>query len=628
MQVRPGYTLLAGLHAPFSYEIAHERITMESKADMVCEVSWEVTNKCGGIYTVVSSKAKLMQAHYDTYYFIGPLFDRLPDEFIPSRPPESLSRIFDRLSKKGIRCEYGYWDIDGNPSTILIDSRVLFEHVNDIKEGLWDSYSVDSLLAGYDFDEPLIWSWGVGMFLEELEAEFSDKMIVGHFHEWMSGLAMMHLNNISSCIATVFTTHATMLGRSLSARGTWLFDVLDTIDPGQEAKAVGISEKFTTERACAHLADVFSTVSSSTAVEATHILGREPIVLPNGLPLEKYPTFEQASTDHTRNKRVVQDYLMAHFFPYIDPETGNDHIFDFNDTVLFYTSGRYEFENKGLDVTIDALGKLNDRLKDEGAKKDVIVFFLVAVDSQGPKAELLENKNYIDELSSRITDQTDLFVRRFVMNVLSRDDLDVKPMPDDFLDKLKREYWSIKRRRNPPLTTHIIDEDHDAIVNACRRNGLVNDSADKVKIVFVPAYLNGRDGLLNMEYYDVVSACHLGIFPSYYEPWGYTPLESIAHGVPAVTTDLAGFGQYMRDKAVDENAGLHIIKRSQNKDDVVSELYDVFRSFYDLDTPRRVNQKINAHALATYADWRQLVRHYFDAHTLALKNRDVDDTHD
>ncbi|MGM5481316.1 MAG: glycogen/starch synthase [Nanobdellota archaeon] len=594
---------------------------METKADIVCETSWEVCNKCGGIHTVITSKASLMQAHYDTYYFIGPLFDNLPRDFIPSTPPETLSRIFERLSGHGIRCEYGVWDIDGRPSTILVDARSLFRHLDSIKKGLWDEYGIDSLNAAHDFHEPLIWSWGVGMLLEEFENEYSGKKIVGHFHEWLSGFAMFHLNNINSSVAKVFTTHATMLGRSLSSRGTWLFDVLENIDPEREAKAIGVADKFTTERACAHTADVFTTVSETTAKEAEHILGRKPMILPNGLSMDKFPTFEEASMDHKMNKRKLQDYLMAHFFPYRDPETGDDHVFDFADTLFFYTSGRYEFENKGIDVTIKALGRLNDHLKDAGSKRTIVTFFFLAVGGNKPYPELLENKSLLQGLESEISKESEVFIQRLVMDVLSRDDVDISTLPKNLLDRLKREFADVRRTKDPLLSTHEIDEDNDAIIRACRENGLHNKSDDKVKVVFIPAYLDGRDGILNMTYYEAISGCHLGIFPSYYEPWGYTPLESVAHGVPAITTSLTGYGQHMKDKIVGSKKGLYIVERSKEKDSVVDSLYRIFFHFASLDTNSRVARKINAHALSSYADWRQLVRYYLDAHNKALENK-------
>ncbi|MFP4118906.1 MAG: glycosyltransferase [Candidatus Woesearchaeota archaeon] len=594
---------------------------METKADIVCEASWEVCNKCGGIHTVITSKASLMQAHYDTFYFVGPLFDYLPRDFIPQAPPETLSVVFERLYAHGIRCEYGFWDIESRPATILVDAKSLEVHLDSIKKGLWDAYGIDSLNASHDFHEPLLWSWGVGMLLEEFEKVYSGKRIVGHFHEWLSGFAMFHLNNLGSSVAKVFTTHATMLGRSLSSRGTWLFDVLENIDPEHEAKAIGIADKFTTERACAHVADVFTTVSETTAREAEHLLGREPMVLPNGLSLDKFPTFEEASMNHKMSKRKLQDYLMAHFFPYRDPGTGEDNVFDFSQTLFFYTSGRYEFENKGIDVTIKALGRLNEQLKDAGSGKNIVAFFFLAIEGASPKQELLENKSYLGELASEIEEQSDVFTRRFIMDVLSHDEFDVEPLPEAVLDRLKRDFSSVKRHSYPPLSTHVIDEKNDSIISSCRENGLNNHSDDKVKVVFLPAYLDGRDGLLNMTYYEAVAGCHLGIFPSYYEPWGYTPLESLAHGVPAITSSLTGYGQYMKDKVVGTKKGLHVVEWSRDKDGVVDSLYNIFLSFSALDTNARVARKINAHALSSYADWRQLIRHYLDAHNKALENK-------
>lgn len=586
---------------------------MNTIADMVFETSWEVCNKCGGIYTVITSKLSLMQAQYDNYYLIGPLFETLPNDFIQHEPPAPLSRVFAELEAQGIHCVYGTWDIMSKPNTILINAKSLFSQINDIKGYLWRNFGIDSLSAAYDFNEPLAWSWGVGKFLELVSKQFPEDKIVGHFHEWLSGFAALYLKDKNSSVATVFTTHATMLGRTLSSKNTNLFEMLDSINPEQEAKNNGVMDKFSTERACALNADVFTTVSEITAKECEAFFGRKPDVLPNGLAIDQFPTFEETSLKHRHFKKKIQQFIMSHFFPY--------QTFDLDKTKLFYFGGRYEFENKGIDVTLEALSKLNTHLKETGSQTTVIMFFLMAMHSNGPKGELLENKSLVQGLSSRVQEHADYFLKRVILDVLTDDSVHIDVLPPAYVKRLRRDFSFVKRTGNPLLCTHNIDEGNDPLIKKCHDLHLTNNPDDRVKIVYIPAYLTGGDGLLNMEYYEMVSGCHLGIFPSYYEPWGYTPLESIAFGVPAITTNTAGFGQYMRDKVVGNHKGLFILDRQQEWSGVIQDLYDLFHTFVHFNKSTRVACKMNAHALSTFADWRQLIRNYLAAHNKAIQEK-------
>lgn len=583
---------------------------MNAHADMVFEVSFEVTNKCGGIHTVVTTKVPLMQAHYDNYCLIGPLFDDAPADLIPLRPPESYAKIFSQLSQLGIRCAYGTWDILGKPNVVLIDARALSNRLNEFKSQFWEQFGIDSINARWDFDEPLLWSVGVGMFLEQIGQQFPSKKIIGHFHEWLSGFAILYLKAQNANISTVFTTHATMLGRSTASRGKEYFKQLGHIDPLEEARTVGVEEKYTTEKACALAADVFTTVSPTTALEAESIFGRKPDILPNGLPIDSFPTFEEASYSHRQHKQKLFEFVMSHYFPY--------QLFNLKNTLFFYASGRYEFENKGLDITIEALARLNNHLKDIGSKRTVVMLFLVAMNAGTAKRELLENKSHLEGLFEDVEAKESLFLQNIVLKVMMGDRVNVDILPDSFLQELRRKFRYLRRHGNPLICTHNIDESKDPIVQNCQRVGLTNKDEDKVKVVFVPTYLHGRDGLLNMEYYEVVSACHLGIFPSYYEPWGYTPLESIAYGVPAITSNTAGFGQYIEKKVVGKRKGMYIIDRTVDREQEISQLFEDMLTYANYDLSSRVACKMNAHALATYADWRQLIRYYICAHNKAL----------
>lgn len=584
---------------------------MEESTPMLFEVSWEVANKVGGIYTVISSKLSLMKMHYNNYFLIGPLFDNIPIDFIPQQIPKPFAEVFDRLLKQGIKCKYGVWDIVGNPATILVDSRSLIKKQNEIKEFLYNEYGIDSLFSAEDFDEPLIWSWGVGELLKEIDKQFSDSNIIAHFHEWLSGFALLNCHHDRSSIATVFTTHATMLGRSMASDGSDIKSFLDKINPIEEAKKLGVIDKHSTELACAKNADVFSTVSKTTAEEAKFLFGVEADVLPNGLALDSYPTFEGASFKHLSNKQDLQLNVMGHFFPY--------QTFNLDETLFYYTSGRYEYINKGMDLTLEALAKLNHHLKEEGSKKTIIMFFFLLVTTGGPKLELLENKNRVEELLHSIQTRSKTFYSHVVEHLLTKSEKQIRFCSEDHMDQMRRKAKTIKRTGDPFLSTHDLNEQKDLIIQKCKELSLLNKIDDRVKIVMVPKILNGRDGFIDMDYNSVVSACHLGIFPSNYEPWGYTPLESLALGVPALTTSNSGFGQHIKDKILGEHPGAFIINKQQDRGKVLEDIYKVIERFAFLSKQDRVASKMNAHALSTYADWRQLIRQYLFVHEKALK---------
>lgn len=602
----------SSMSSSMSPPISHP-ISSSMSPPMLFEVSWEVTNKVGGIYTVITSKVPLMQTHYDNYVLVGPLFDVLPLDFMEQTPPAPYAEIFHQLKEKGIRAVYGEWDIQGKPTTILIDSSGIKGELNFIKKSLWDSFGVDSLYASHDFNEPLLWSWGVGEFLSLVEKQFSHQKIIGHFHEWMSGFGLLNLKNKNSSIATVFTTHATILGRTIASslsQDKNLVEYLSEKNVYEEARSYGVLDKYTMEKACALNSDIFTTVSKVTAQESKISFGQEPLVLPNGLALDSYPTFEGTSFNHISNKAILQQYVMSHFFPY--------QTFDLEQTLFYYTSGRYEFINKGMDLTIEALAKLDAQLQREGSKKTVIMFFFLATTMGGPKRELLQNVNNVDELFHTVKKESNNFFLHVVENLLMNNDAKLTFCADDKLTLLKRRAKSIRRNNNPFFSTHEMNEEHDEIISACKRAGLVNSSSNRVKIVVVPSFLNGRDGLINLNYNDAISACHLGIFPSNYEPWGYTPLESISLGVPAITTTNAGFGLHVQEKLKGLNQGVFLVHKEKSREEVLEELYSYIEKFTFFSKQNRVATKMNAHALSTYADWRQLINNYLDAHQKAL----------
>lgn len=589
---------------------------VKADADYLFEASWEVCNKVGGINTVLISKAALMKEYYHNYFLIGPFFkNAFETEIIKIVPPQEVSGAFDELKNAGISCYYGQWQVKGEPNVILIDFMQLLQKKNDIKTQLWDKFRIDSLHSSWEFDEPLLWSWAVGMLLESLSKRLKSDKIVAQFHEWLAGFALLYLKMRGSDVKTVFTTHATILGRSIAGQGRDLYSLLGTFDPETEARNIGIMDKFTAERACANEAHVFTTVSAITGIEAEKILGRKPDVLVlNGLDIDKFPTIEETSIKHVTNQEMIKEFITYYFFPH--------YTFELEHTLVFFIIGRYEFKNKGIDVTIRALGELNKMLQEEKSNKTICVFFWIPNKTYGLKKELLENKNIYKQIKQYVDLKSKDFLKTIVEGVISQDEyVKERIFTNEFLLDMKKDMLSFKRFGNPLMVTHYINnEEEDIIKKTLLECGLDNKPNDRVKAILYPVYLDGNDGLLNLSYYEAMSGCHLGIFPSYYEPWGYTPLEAAAMGVSSVTSDLTGFGSFIKDKINSSKPGIFIIERYQKKEDeIVQRLASIMYEYALFDHVERVENKINAKMVSSFADWKHLVKNYIEAHNLALR---------
>ena len=594
---------------------------IKPRADFVFEVSWEVCNKVGGIYTVITSKVGPMMDCYGSRYFtVGPFFpQKLVGVFEEKVPPEELKNVFGRLEKEGIKCYFGKWLIEGEPNTILIDFSSFSVRTNDIKKELWEKFQIDSLgTQFYDFDEPTVWSYACGRLIEEFRNEKKDKIIVGQFHEWLAGGGLLYLKERKIPVATVFTTHATILGRSICGTGANIYEVWDNIDPDAKAKEFGIQAKHLMEKECAANADCFTTVSETTGNEAEHLLKKKPdMILPNGLDMSKFPTFEEASIKHKLHRERIKEFLLYYFFPYQS--------FNLDETLFYFLCSRYEFHGKGIDIFIESLGKLNEKMKAENSQRTVIAFIWVPGNVRGIKQEILENKTFFQDIKDDVEDISGEIKNRIISLIVSKSEVNEKTLFDeDFLLRSKTKVLRLTKKGSPYLTTHdIYDEQNDAILKAFISAGLLNQSIDRVKVVYYPIYLSGADSLLDLSYYEAIQGCHLGVFPSYYEPWGYTPLEAAALGVPAVTTDLTGFGRYIREKGQrSKYQGIYILNRmGKTKDEEVSDLTKILYDYSRFSKAERTRNKIEAKRLSLLADWQKLVKFYIEAHNLAVKKR-------
>lgn len=595
---------------------------MKPKADMLFEASWEVCNKVGGIFTVLSSKSKQIQKHYkNRYCLIGPYFEEASrTSFKPEEVPAEYAGVHEELKALGIVCHFGTWLIEGDPFVILLDFKGYGLHMDEIKKELWDSFQIDSLDAPYDFNEPVLWSYAVGMLMERIKGLHAQEQVIFHAHEWLAGASILYIEKNQLDIPTTFTTHATILGRTLAGNELDLYAILDQINPEEEARKFGIIAKFSIERASARAADVFTTVSQVTALEAKAFLGREvDVVLPNGLDMMEFPSFEELTQKHNLYRNRLREFALYYFFPY--------YAFDLQESLFFFTASRYEFHNKGIDVFIESLGKLNAKMKKEKSKKTVITFFFVPAGVGAIRPEIVNAREAFRDIKESLDESEKDIQENILYTLTSEKPLTEKAIfKEDFLKNMERKLLRLRTSsgKPAPLSTHYLNnEGGDAIMNGFKQAGLENREEDRVKVIFYPIYLSGVDGLGDLDYYQTIQASHLGVFPSYYEPWGYTPLEAAALGVPAITSNLSGFGKYFYDELDrDKVPGIRVLDMEHNdREQVVKALTKSLNRFTNFDRKERIDNKIRARKVAFLADWENFALHYIEAENLSVDRK-------
>ncbi len=593
---------------------------VKPKADVLFEVSWEICNKVGGIWTVITSKAQQISERYKDkkYFCIGPYFaDKVAGQFLEEAIPEEIKQLCDELANEGIIIHYGKWLIKGEPETMLIDFENFKGKTDEIKGEMWNEFKVDTLNSPYEFNEPFIWAYAAGKVIEKLSHTFSDKKIVAQFHEWLSGNGILYLKKSNSNVKTVFTTHATILGRSIASSDVELYEIMDKIDPEKEAYNYHIPAKYQTEKQAALNADVFSTVSEITGMEAENLLKKKPdILLPNGLDIGKFPSFEDISIKHRLTRDKIREFLSYYFFPYYSV--------DLKQSLIFFLAGRYEFKDKGIDIYIKALARLNDKLKEKNnTKKTIFAFIWVPSKIRGMKTWLVENRTIFNDIKDALEDEIDVVKRDILYTILTKKGLTKENVFEkEFLEETKKRMMRFTKKGSPDLVTHeLLDESNDIIFKTLMDVGLDNQEDDKVKVIFYPTYLTGADGLLDLSYYECMQGSHLGVFPSYYEPWGYTPLEAAALGVPSVTTDLAGFGRYIKQYNEDKkHPGIYVLERMEKKEeDIIEDLANFMYDYSQHSQQDRVKDKMAAKKLSASADWKNLADEYIKAHDMALE---------
>lgn len=592
------------------------------KPEFIYEVSWEVCNKVGGIYTVISSKAAQMVAQYGiSYTVVGPFFsiDKVKGEFEELPMPDICKRVNDAVRNDGIRLHWGTWLIPGAPQALLIDFSECMSRGDDIKKMLWDAYQIDSLGSTDDVTYPFVWSWCAGKVLEVFAQETQSNALVAHFHEWLAAPGLLYLASTKSPMKTVFTTHATVLGRALAESGVALYDTIKEINAPQEAYHYGIATKYLTERAAATVCHMLTTVSEITAMEVKYFLGREvDAILPNGLDISKYPTLEEIALQHRMARDRMREFLLYYFLPYYE--------MDIENTLFYFISGRYEVKNKGIDVFISALGKLNETLKQKHNAKTVVTFLFIPTGVKSIHGEIIENREWFRDMQRALEEVHDTFLSNVMYHTLVGKPLTMESLfGPDRAGAFEIKKKKFKRSGTPPVCTYELVDKNDAIMKLLAQAGLTNALQDKVKVIYYPTYLNGGDGLLNLDYREIVTGSHFGLFPSLYEPWGYTPLETAALGVASLTSDLSGFGQFLdslrqNGELPDEKAkGIFILKRNGKPyEEIVGELGVAMLAYAEFSREERVANKVIAKSIAEVADWKHLIRYYLSTHERAL----------
>lgn len=537
--------------------------------DYIFESSWEVCNKVGGIYTVLSTRAKTLQdALKDRIIFIGP--DCWGDKECPYfREDSKLFKDWRKqLKKEEIAVKVGRWMIPGEPIAILVDFFPYFQKKNDIYGKLWELYQVDSLHAYGDYHEASMFSYAAAIVVESFYKFYLDetKKVVYHGNEWMTGLGLLYINHHLPQIATIFTTHATSIGRSIAGNNKPLYDYLFAYNGDQMSEELNVQSKHSIEKQTAMYVDCFTTVSEITAKECVELLDKPvDVVLPNGFENNFVPKGAAFTRKRKEARQRLLDVANALMGTDLDDET-----------LIVSTSGRYEFRNKGIDVFIEAMNRL---LRDKDLTKNVVAFIEVPGWVGEPRKDLQERlasgKKY-----------------------------------DTPLEVCEITHW-------------LNNMSHDNVLEMLKYFDMHNYKDDRVKLIFLPCYLTGDDGIINMTYYDVILGNDLCIYPSYYEPWGYTPLESIAFKVPCITTDLSGFGLWansIKGSYSEIEDGAKVIHRTDyNYSEVADIIKDTVAKYSNMSADEVKKARQNADKLSKKALWSQFIKYYYDAYDFALR---------
>ncbi|MEA3443739.1 MAG: alpha-glucan family phosphorylase [Bacteroidota bacterium] len=540
------------------------------KPRTIFEVSWEICNKVSGIHTVVSTKAEILIKEYqDNLIMIGPDVYRESNDESEFIEDTNLFTIWKKMAAaKGLHVRIGRWDIPGKPIVILVDFTTLFSRKDEIFTKLWEDYSLDSISGQWDYIEPALFGYATGKIIESFSRfhfNLTDP-IVAHFHEWTAGAGILYLKNTVPNIATTFTSHSTVLGHALSGQGIPFLDTIEKQKSNELSRKYKVVSKQSLEKIAAKQADAYTSVSEITEMECSHFLQQKvDIITPDGfddsiVPDEKI--FQEKRNTARKKLLEVARALTGHTFS--------------DDTLLIANSGRYEFKNKGIDLLLETTNLLKHS---EEIKKDILFFIMVPANHYGPCSELSE------KLSDKSSNA------KLTCNV---------------------------------LTHHLHDEEFDSIMKSVKTLGLKNDTESKVRVIFVPAFLDGNDGIFNIPYFDLLIGFDLSVFPAYYEPWSYTTLESLAFSIPSITTSVTRLGYWIKSNKNINNKGIYIVERDeQNTQELVKQISDIILSFSKKTKSEIDEARKKAYEISRFFLWDKLIEKYYEAYKIALDKIDL-----
>lgn len=543
--------------------------TKTTTPEYLFESSWEVCNKVGGIYTVLSTKAHTLQQMFnDKVIFIG------PDVWGATNAPDFIEddtlfadwKEYARTTDK-LKMKVGRWNVPGTPPVVLVDFKPFFTERDAFFYSMWENFRVDSMQAYGDYDESCIFAYAVGKVIESFYNfyDLSNKMVTALFNEWMLGMGALYIKKQLPAIATLFTTHATSIGRSIAGNNKALYAYMDGYNGDQMAKELNMEAKHSLEKQAALHVDCFTTVSDITARECKQLLDKAPdIVTPNGFE----PNFVPEGKEYTKKRAEARNTLINVTEKLLGCPISPD-------ALLVSTSGRYEYRNKGIDVFIEAM----NRVRNSGElQREVVAFIMVPAWVRDARADLKE--------------------------VIKKNIKTTSPL-------------------QMPFITHWMNlMDQDKVLNYISHAGFTNQASEKLKIIFVPCYLDGRDGIFNKPYYDLLIGMDATVYPSYYEPWGYTPLESVAFGIPTITTNLAGFGLWAEKSVSGKNIsdGVAVIERTDfNYFDVADAITSSILLLVKKDKKEIEEIRKRCFELAKKAEWSKFIVYYQTAFSNALK---------
>jgi glycogen(starch) synthase len=548
--------------------------------------------------------------------------DNISAEFDPiEKLNDPIGRTVEKMRNMGYEVWYGTWLVTGRPRVVLLNPQNVFNRLDTLYRHLNSDFGINANTGDTLLEKMVLWADLNRTFFTILSKEVlkGKRKLVAHFHEWMASLPILDISRENLPVATVFTTHATMLGRYLAGSDTDFYKKMPHYDWEIEAERFGILAQAKIERACAAAADTFTTVSEVTATECKYLLDTTPdLVTPNGLNITRYVAYHEVHNRHELYKDKIHEFVIGHFF--------NSYDFDLDKTLYFFTSGRYEYRNKGFDITLRALKMLNAMMVHEGIDKTVVMFFVTKRPTWSINPEVLESRGVMQEIKRNCEAiEKQLGERLFYAAASSKDE---HRLPN--LNELIDDYWKLRYRRTiqswktkqwPIIVTHnLVNDIDDEILNYLRNENLVNSPLDRVKMVYHPDFIESTNPLFGIDYGQFVRGCHLGIFPSYYEPWGYTTLECVARGVPAVTSDLSGFGRYVESLDEEhEDKGVYVLQRAKTSEKKNAEnLAKYLLHFVKTNRRYRMFQRNKLEDFSENFDWKVLISNYEEAYENAL----------